>query len=109
MTNSAAKTPIPDRAETLKVLWLMGDYAPILMLGDDPEGYGTRWTIDGHPVHPAIARYLMQSRFVAEAGATELGAIKLALTETGADFRKAGVLWWSSLTRMQKLRIMFSG
>ena len=103
------KTPIPSRAETLKVLRFMGNYAPILMLGDDPDGYGTRWTIDGHPVQPAIARYLMESELVADSGATELGARKLALTESGIEFRKDGLLWWNGLSLLQKLQVLISG
>ena len=107
--NSAWKTPIPSRAEMLKVLRFMGNYAPILMLGDDPQGYGTRWTIDGHPVQPAIARYLMESSLVTDAGPTELGARKLALTESGAEFRKDGLLWWAGLSFFQKLKILITG
>lgn len=107
--DSSRQTPIPSRAETLKVLWLMGDYAPILMLGREADGYGTRWTIDGHPIEPAIARYLMQSSFVTDAGATEFGARKLALTEAGAQFRKAGVRWWSALSFSQKLKVLIRG
>jgi hypothetical protein len=107
---SAEQPLIPDRAETLKVLWLMGDYAPILMLSDDDDGgFGARWSIDGHPVHPAIARFLTQSSFIAVSGTTELGAKKLALTEAGAQFRKAGMLWWSGLTLLEKLKIMVVG
>ena len=107
--NSPWKTPIPSRAETLKVLRFMGNYAPILMLGDDPDGYGTRWTIDGHPVQPAIARYLMESELVADSGATELGARKLALTESGIEFRKDGLLWWNGLSLFQKLQVLIRG
>lgn len=104
-----AKTPIPRRAETLKVLRLMGNFAPILMLGNDPDGYGTRWIIDGQPVQPAIATYLMQSGYVADSGATELGARKLALTESGAEFRKDGLLWWNGLNLLQKLQVLIRG
>ena len=107
--DSSELTPIPNRAETLKVLQLMGNYAPILMLGDDAEGYGTRWTIDGHPVQPPIANYLMQSGYVADSGTTELGARKLALTESGAEFRKDGVLWWNGLSLFQKLKVRICG
>ena len=107
--HSAWKTPIPIRAETLKVLRFMGKFAPILMLGDDPDGYGTRWTIDGHPVQPAIARYLMESELVADSGATELGARKLALTESGIEFRKDGLLWWNGLSLLQKLQVLIRG
>ena len=103
------KTPIPSRAETLKVLRLMGEYAPILMLGGDKDGYGARWTIDGHPVQPAIARYLMESDLVVDSGATELGARKLALTAAGVQFRKEGLLWWKGLGLLQKLKVMIGG
>ena len=107
--DSAWKTPIPVRAETLKVLRLMGDHAPILMLGGASGGYGVRWTIDGHPVEPAIARYLMESNLVADSGMTEMGARKLALTESGVEFRKDGLLWWASLSLFQKLKILITG
>lgn len=101
--------PIPSRAETLKVLRLMGDYAPILMLAGDKDGYGARWTIDGHPVQPAIARYLMESDLVVDAGVTELGIRKLALTAAGVQFRKDGLLWWKGLGLLQKLKVMIGG
>jgi hypothetical protein len=107
--DSAWKTPIPSRAETLKVLQLMGNHAPILMLGGSAGGYGVRWTIDGHPVQPAIARYLMESNLVADSGATELGARKLALTESGTEFRKDGLLWWAGLSLLQKLQVLIRG
>jgi hypothetical protein len=107
--DSSEETPIPNRAETLKVLGLMGKYAPILMLGNDPEGYGTRWTIDGHPIQPPIARYLIESGFVEDSGKTEMGARRLALTQSGAEFRDAGVLWWKGLSLFQKLQVMIRG
>ncbi len=107
--DSPGKTPIPRRAETLRVLRLMGNYAPILMLGGDADGYGARWIIDGQPVQPAIATYLMQSGYVADSGATELGARKLSLTESGAEFREDGLLWWNGLSLLQKLNIVIRG
>jgi hypothetical protein len=107
--DAGGNTPIPSRAETLKVLRLMGNYAPMLMLGRDATGFGTRWTVDGHPVEPAIARYLLESTFVADAGATEFGARKLALTEAGAQFRKDGLRWWSGLSLLQKLKVIIGG
>jgi hypothetical protein len=107
--DSSGQTPIPSRAETLKVLQLMGKYAPILMLGDDANGFGTRWSIDGHPVQPPIAKYLMQSGYIAESGATEFGARTLALTEAGAEFREDGLRWWKGLSLFQKLQVMFRG
>jgi len=102
-------TAIPNRAETLQVLRLMGDYAPMLMLSSDADGYGVRWIIDGQQIQPAIATYLMKSGFIADAGATELGARKLALTESGAQFRKDGLLWWAGLGLLEKLKIVVLG
>jgi hypothetical protein len=107
--DASGTSPIPNRAETLKVLRLMGDYAPMLMLRGDADGFGDRWSIDGHPVQPAIATYLMRSSYLVDAGATELGARKLALTESGAQFRKDGLLWWSELGPFDRLRIMVLG
>ena len=65
---------IPHRAETLQVLRLIIN-EPILMLTGDDEGYGSRWTISGQQVQPAIARYLMESGFVTEIGQTEFGKL----------------------------------
>ena len=107
--DSSETIPIPGRAETLKVLWLMGDYAPILMLVGDADGYGARWTLHGQAVQPAIATYLMQSGFIADSGATEMGARKLALTESGVQFRKDGLLWWARLSLFQKAKITICG
>lgn len=100
---------IPNRAETLKVLRLMGDYQPILMLRGDTDGYGARWIIDGQQIQPAIATYLMKSSFIADSGATEMGARKLALTESGARFRSEGLAWWASLGLLEKLKILILG
>lgn len=100
--------PIPSRAETLKVLRLMGEYAPIFMLGDG-EGGGTRWLLHGQPIQPAIARYLMRTGFIADDGTTEVGARKLALTERGSEFRAKGVEWWNSLNWLQKLIVVLRG
>ena len=107
--DASGNTPIPNRAETLKVLRLMGDYQPMLMLGCEPDGYGTRWTLDGSEVSPAIATYLMKSGYIAEAGATEMGARKLALTEAGTQFRTDGLLWWAGLGVLDKLKITLLG
>lgn len=101
--------PIPNRAETLQVLRLMGQFEPILMLSGDDEGYGSRWTIAGQQVQPAIARFLMDSRFIAEVGKTELGARKLALTDSGREFREKGLNWWAELSFLQKLKITVLG
>jgi len=100
---------IPERAETLKVLSLMGNYAPILMLGDDPKGFGTRWTLHGQQVQPVIAQYLMQANYIADTGETEMGARTLTLTPAGAEFREAGELWWKELGLLSRLKIRIFG
>lgn len=100
---------IPQRAETLQVLRLISDFEPMLMLSGDDEGYGSRWTLSGQQVQPAIARYLMESGFVAEIGKTEFGARKLVLTKTGSDFRERGLRWWAELNFLQKLKITLLG
>ena len=107
--NSPATSAIPKPAETLKVLRLMGAYEPILMLTGAEDGFGTRWTLHGQQVQPAIARYLMDAGFVAEGGRTEFGARKLALTDTGSRFRDEGVRWWAGLGLLQKLKITLFG
>lgn len=60
-------------------------------------------------MQPAIATYLMQSGFIADSGATELGARKLALTESSAQFRKDGQLWWAGLSLWQQMKILILG
>lgn len=100
---------IPKRAETLQILSLMGEFEPILMLVGDDEGYGTRWLIAGQQIQPAIARYLMESGFIAERGKTEFGARKLALTDIGREFRDKGQRWWSGLNFLEKLKITLFG
>jgi hypothetical protein len=107
--NSSENNTIPNRAETLKVLRLMGDYAPMLMLRGSVDGYGARWTLDGGEIQPAIATYLMQAGFIEDSGATEMGARKLVLTEAGAQFRKDGLSWWAGLGLIQKLKIIILG
>ncbi|MBS1131208.1 MAG: hypothetical protein H6R16_2210 [Proteobacteria bacterium] len=102
-------TSIPQRAETLQVLRLISEFEPILMLTGDDEGYGSRWTIAGQQVQPAIARYLMESGFITEIGKTEFGARKLVLTESGQAFREHGVKWWSELNFLEKLKITVLG
>lgn len=109
MDRPKPRASIPNRAETLKVLRLMGEHAPILMLSGSDDGYGTRWTLHGQQVQPAIARYLMESGFVAESGRTEFGARTLALTDAGARFRAEGARWWASLGALQKLRVTLFG
>src|SRR5574343_1599245 len=96
---------IPQRAETLQVLRLISEFEPILMLTGDDEGYGSRWTIAGQQVQPAIARYLMESGFIAEIGKTEFGARKLALTVAGSELREKSLHWWSELNFLQKLKV----
>lgn len=100
---------IPQRAETLQILRLISDYEPMLMLTGDEEGYGSRWTLSGQQVQPAIARYLMESGFVAEIGKTEFGARKLTLTATGSELREKGLRWWASLNFLQKLKVTLFG
>lgn len=100
---------IPQRAETLQVLRLISDCEPMLMLSGDDEGYGSRWTLSGQQVQPAIARYLMESGFVADIGKTEFGARKLTLTETGSELREKGLRWWSGLNFLEKLKITLFG
>ena len=100
---------IPQRAETLQVLRLISEYEPMLMLSGDEEGYGSRWTLSGQQVQPAIARYLMESGFVAEIGKTEFGARKLTLTATGSELREKGLTWWGGLNFLQKLKVTLFG
>jgi len=100
---------IPQRAETLQILRMISEFEPMLMLTGDDEGYGSRWTLSGQQVQPAIARFLMESGFIADIGKTEFGAIKLALTDKGSQFREKGVLWWSELNFMQKVKIRVFG
>ncbi|MBV5300058.1 MAG: hypothetical protein ACOYNF_05650 [Rhodoferax sp.] len=102
-------TFVPSRAQTLEVLRLMGEYRPILMLKGDDDGYGTRWVLDGQQVEPGIASYLMNAGFLADTGATDLGARKLTLTESGRVLRRNGLLWWDSLGFLQRLKITIFG
>ena len=106
---SSSPSPIPNRVETLRVLRLMGDYEPLLMLAGSDDGYGTRWTLGGQQVQPAIARYLMEAGFVAEGGKNQFGARKLALTADGIRFRDNGVRWWVGLSFLQKLKVTIFG
>ena len=100
---------IPNRAETLKLLRLMGSHQPILMLSGAEDGYGTRWILDGQQVQPAIARFLMGEGFIAEVGRTEFGAKKLTLTPSGTHFRDNGFRWWASLSFSERLKIIVFG
>ncbi len=87
----------------------MGNHEPMLMLVGDADDYGTRWTLGGQQVEPAIARYLMNEGFIAEMGVTEFGARKLGLTASGTQFCYEGIAWWSSLGMLQKLKIVLLG
>ncbi|SBT03806.1 conserved hypothetical protein [Candidatus Accumulibacter aalborgensis] len=107
--NSSPTTLIPNRAQTLEVLRLMGTHRPILMLPGNDDGYGTRWVLDGQQVQPWIAKYLMKAGFLADTGATEFGARTLTLTESGNRFRRNGVLWWKSLGFLERLTITILG
>lgn len=107
--DAADYSSIPNRAETLQVLRLMGANAPMLMLSGAADGFGARWSIDGHPVQPAIATWLMQEGYIADTGATELGARKLALTAAGVEFRENGLLWWAGLGRFARLKVVIFG
>jgi hypothetical protein len=106
---SSLPSKIPDRVETLRVLRLMGDYEPLLMLVGSADGYGTRWTLGGQQVQPAIARYLMEAGYVEENGRTQLGARTLTLTADGRDFRERGMAWWAGLSAFQKFKVTFLG
>lgn len=99
---------IPHRAETLQVLRFIAR-EPMLMLTGDDEGYGSRWTLGGQQIQPAIARYLMESGFIAETGRTEFGARELTLTPSGDLFREKGLHWWASLSLFQKIRVTLLG
>lgn len=107
--NASPTHLIPDRAQTLVVLRLLRQHRPMLMLKGDDDGYGSRWLLDGQQVQPVIAKYLMDAGFIADTGATELGARKLALTESGTRLLENGQLWWESLGLLQRLKIMILG
>jgi hypothetical protein len=100
---------VPLRAETLQVLRLISDFEPLLLLRGDDDGYGSRWTLSGQQVQPAIAQFLMEFGFVADIGKTEFGAIKLSLTDKGSEFRERGICWWSGLSTLQKIKITVFG
>ena len=102
-------TTIPARAQTLTVLRYMSPREPILMLPGEEDGYGTRWTLSGQQVQPAIAQYLMSRGLIAETGRTELGARKLTLTTAGLRVREDGIHWWSGLSLIEKLRVILFG
>ena len=107
--DALASPPIPSRAQTLEVMRLMGRQRPMLMLLGDGDGFGTRWVLDGQEVPPGIAKYLMDAGFIADSGATEFAVRRLTLTDSGYRFRENGVLWWSSLGFLERLRITIFG
>ena len=51
----------------------------------------------------------MESGFIASIGKTEFGAIKLALTEKGSEFRERGLAWWAKLNFLEKLKVTLLG
>lgn len=107
---SSSSTPlIPNRAQTLDVLRLMGIHRPIMMLPGSDDGCGTRWVLDGQQVQPVIIKYLMDAGFVAETRVTGFGARELTITDSGRRFREKGVLWWKSLGLFQRLKIRLFG
>lgn len=107
--DSTADHPIPSRAETLKVLRLMGSHAPIMMLRGEDNGFGCRWTLHGMQVQPAIAGWLMEQGYLADSGPTEMGARCLILTPAGIEFRDRGLRWWSELGILGRLKVMVLG
>jgi predicted alpha/beta-hydrolase family hydrolase len=100
---------IPNRADTLRLLRLIDRHEPILMLKGADDDYGTRWTIAGQQVQPALARHLMEAGYIVETGRTEFGARRLTLTAEGEQFRANGIRWWSSLSLYEKLKIVVFG
>lgn len=107
--DDSAPGDIPGRFEILELMRLMGRYAPVIMLGGDEDGYGARWLLHGNEVQPGIARYLMEQGYLADDGATELGARKLILSAEGIRFRDEGFAWWDSLGPFEKLKIRIFG
>ena len=70
---------------------------------------GDRWTLHGAEVPPAIASWLMQSGYLADCGATEMGARQLLLTPAGIEFRRDGLDWWAQLGPLARLRVIVFG
>lgn len=104
-----SRSPIPNRAQTLDVLLLMGRHRPVIMLQGSDDGAGTRWALDGQQVQPVIIKYLMQAGFVAETRKTSFGARELTITESGRRFREKGVIWWKSLGHFQRMKVRLFG
>ena len=107
--NPSPPGPIPNRAQTLDVLRLMGPYRPLLMLPGDDDGYGARWLLDGGEVPPGIAKYLIDGGFVTHSGTTGFGARELTLTESGQRLRDNGLRWWANLGRLQRWWVIVLG
>ena len=106
---SSSPRPIPNRAQTLDVLRLMGAYRPLLMLPGDDDGYGARWLLDGGEVQPGIAKYLIDGGFVAQTGSTDFGARELTLTDAGRRLLDNGLRWWASLSLLQRWWVIVQG
>jgi hypothetical protein len=107
--DASANADIPSRAETLKLLRLMGAHAPMLMLRGEDNGFGCRWTLHGMQVQPAIADWLMKKGYLADEGPTEMGARRLGLTAEGIAFRDDGLRWWAQLGPLGRLRVILFG
>jgi hypothetical protein len=87
----------------------MGTHAPIMYMHGSDDGFGDRWTLHGMQVEPAIACWLTESGYIADCGATQLGARRLELTAAGREFRDAGLGWWRELGPLGKLRVILFG
>jgi hypothetical protein len=107
--DASANADIPSRAETLKLLRLMGAHAPMLMLRGEDNGFGCRWTLHGMQVQPAIADWLMKKGYLTDEGPTEMGARRLGLTAEGIAFRDDGLRWWAQLGPLGRLRVILFG
>ena len=105
----ASSRAIPNRAQTLDVLRLMGRYRPLLMLPGDDDGYGARWLLDGVEVQPGIAKYLIDGGFVAQTATTGFGARELTLTDSGRRLLDNGLRWWASLGLLQRWWVIVLG
>lgn len=99
----------PQRADMLRMLRLVSEAEPLLMLKGSSDGYGTRWILSGQQVEPAIVRFLVEHQFIVEAGVTELGARRMALTAAGEKFRADGIAWWAELGFLARLKVTLLG
>jgi len=100
---------VPDRARMLNTLGYLGRYRPMLLLPGSDDDYGSRCTLDGHPVQPVIAEFLIKHEFVADVGNTDFGARILTLTNAGIEFREKGKQWWGNLSLIQRINIYIVG